>query len=158
MSPDELSQSEIDSLLSESDGEQEGTVDKSGDGAEAPPAADTKSGGEGGGSRPASVDMPAFDSPSGGAQSKPVKNIEDMLQDVELDVKIELGRSIMTVEDIIRLQSGSVVELNKLAGDPVDVLVNEQLVAKGEVLVLNDAFCIRITEIVSPKEKLSRQM
>lgn len=158
MSPDELSQSEIDSLLSESDEEQDGTVDNRGEGQEASPAGGEATGAEKGGSKPSSVDMPSFPSSSGKAQGEPVKNIEDMLQDVELDVKIELGRSIMTVEDIIRLQSGSVVELNKLAGDPVDVLVNEQLVAKGEILVLNDAFCIRITEIVSPKEKMSRQM
>ncbi len=73
----------------------------------------------------------------------------DMLNDVDLNVKIELGRAEMTVDDILKLNSGSVIELNKLAGDPVDVLVNEQLVARGEVLVINDNFCVRINEIVS---------
>jgi len=72
----------------------------------------------------------------------------ELLNDVELNVKIELGRSEMTVNEILRLSSGSVVELDKLAGDPVDVLVNEQLVARGEVLVVNDSFCVRINEIV----------
>jgi len=73
----------------------------------------------------------------------------DLLRDVELNVKIELGRSRMLVEDVLKLAEGSVVELDKLAGDPVDVFVNERLVARGEVLVLNDNFCVRVNEIIS---------
>jgi flagellar motor switch protein FliN/FliY len=72
----------------------------------------------------------------------------DLLRDVELNVKIELGRSRMLVEDVLKLSEGSVVELDKLAGDPVDVFVNDRLVARGEVLVLNDNFCVRVNEIV----------
>ena len=77
----------------------------------------------------------------------------DLLGDVELDVTIELGRTRMLVEDVLRLRSGSVIELDKLAGDPVDVCVNGRLVARGEVLVLNDNFCIRISEIVADLEE-----
>jgi flagellar motor switch protein FliN/FliY len=73
----------------------------------------------------------------------------DLLRDVELNVKIELGRARMLVEDVLKLSEGSVVELDKLAGDPVDVFVNERLVARGEVLVLNDNFCVRVNEIVA---------
>lgn len=73
----------------------------------------------------------------------------DLLRDVELNVKIELGRSRMVVEDVLKLGEGSVVELDKLAGDPVDVFVNDRLVARGEVLVLNDNFCVRVNEIVA---------
>jgi len=73
----------------------------------------------------------------------------DLLRDVELTVKIELGRSRMLVEDVLKLAEGSVVELDKLAGDPVDVFANERLVARGEVLVLNDNFCVRVNEIVA---------
>jgi flagellar motor switch protein FliN/FliY len=73
----------------------------------------------------------------------------DLLADVNLNVKIELGRTRMLVEDVLRLGEGSVVELDKLAGDPVDVYVNDRPVARGEVLVLNDNFCIRINEIIS---------
>lgn len=73
----------------------------------------------------------------------------DLLHDVDLHVKIELGRTHMLVEDVLRLTEGSVVELDKLAGDPVDVYVNDRLVARGEVLVLNDNFCVRVNEIVS---------
>lgn len=73
-----------------------------------------------------------------------------LLDDVELEVSIELGRTQMYIEDVLRLGVGSVVELDKLAGDPVDVLVNGRLVARGEVLVLNDCLCVRVSEIVNP--------
>jgi flagellar motor switch protein FliN/FliY len=72
----------------------------------------------------------------------------NLLADVQLDVRIELGRTRMLVEDVLRLNSGAVVELDRLAGDPLDVYVNDRLVARGEVLVLNDNFCIRVNEIV----------
>ena len=81
-------------------------------------------------------------------QEAQVSSIE-LLRDVELNVKIELGRARMLVEDVLRLAEGSVVELDKLAGDPVDVFVNDRLVARGEVLVLNDNFCVRVNEIVA---------
>jgi flagellar motor switch protein FliN/FliY len=77
----------------------------------------------------------------------------DLLKDVDLNVKIELGRTKMLIEDVLRLAEGSVVELDKLAGDPVDVYVNDQLVARGEVLVLNDNFCVRVNEIVTTAEE-----
>ena len=73
----------------------------------------------------------------------------DLLNDVGLRVKIELGRTRMYVEDVLKLAEGSVVELDKLAGDPVDVFANERLIARGEVLVLNDTFCVRVSEIMS---------
>jgi len=72
----------------------------------------------------------------------------DLLRDVQLNVKIELGRSRMLVDDVLKLGPGCVVELDKLAGDPVDVFVNDRLAARGEVLVLNDNFCVRINDIV----------
>lgn len=75
----------------------------------------------------------------------------DLLGDVMLHVKIELGRTRMLVEDVLQLNPGSVVELDKLAGDPVDIFVNDRPVARGEVLVLNDNFCVRINEILSPQ-------
>ncbi|MGE0481208.1 MAG: flagellar motor switch protein FliN [Phycisphaerae bacterium] len=78
----------------------------------------------------------------------------ELLDDVELHVKVELGRAAMLIEDVLRLGTGSVVELDKLAGDPVDVYVNDRLVARGEVLVLNDSFCVRINDILSPAPEL----
>lgn len=78
------------------------------------------------------------------------KETLDLLSDVQLHVRIELGRTRMYVEDVLHLGDGAVVELDKLAGDPVDVFVNDRHVARGEVLVLNDNFCVRISEILDP--------
>lgn len=72
------------------------------------------------------------------------------LHDVEFDLHIELGRTEMLVEEVLSLQEGSVVPLDKLAGDPVDIIANGRLVARGEVLVLNDNFCVRVAEILAP--------
>lgn len=92
------------------------------------------------------VEMPEF---AQGLVDGADESIE-LLSDVKLNVRIELGRTRMLVEDILKLGSGAVVELDKLAGDPVDVFVNDRHVAKGEVLVLNDNFCVRVSEIISP--------
>jgi flagellar motor switch protein FliN/FliY len=75
----------------------------------------------------------------------------DAIQDVELDMRIELGRAELLIEEVLKLVEGSVVPLNKLAGDPVDILVNGRLIARGEVLVLNDNFCVRVAEILTPE-------
>ena len=72
----------------------------------------------------------------------------DLVRDVELDLKIELGRTNMYLEDVLKLRKGSVVPLDKLAGDPVDIYVNGRLIARGEVLVLNDNFCVRVAELI----------
>ena len=72
----------------------------------------------------------------------------DLLGEVEMDLRIELGRTQMRLEEVLQLRGGSVVALDKLAGDPVAVFVNGRLIARGEVLVMNDNFCIRVTELV----------
>ena len=84
-----------------------------------------------------------------GTSSEQIGDLE-ALNEVELDLRIELGRTQLLIEEVLKLREGSVVPLDKLAGDPVDILVNGRLVARGEVLVLNDNFCVRIAEIVSP--------
>lgn len=88
---------------------------------------------------------------SGGVVSGPSTLPIDALDDVELDLRIELGRTELLIEDVVKLGEGSIVQLDKLAGDPVDVLVNGRLIARGEVLVLNDNFCIRVVEIMAPE-------
>lgn len=85
----------------------------------------------------------------GGAQPNTETATFDLVSDVELDLKIELGRTEMFLEDVLKLRQGSVIPLDKLAGDPVDVYVNGRLVARGEVLVLNDNFCVRVAELVA---------
>ncbi len=98
-------------------------------------------------------DVPDFGAADGAALPTGL----EMLGDVDLHVMVELGRTEMVVEDVLKLASGSVVELDKLAGDPVDVYVNQRLVARGEVLVLNDNFCIRISEIVANLQEEAQQ-
>ncbi len=83
-----------------------------------------------------------------GEERPPEKCSIELLRDVDLDLKIELGRTHMVLEEVLKLRQGSVVTLDKLAGDPVDLFVNGRLVAKGEILVLNDNFCVRIAELM----------
>ena len=88
---------------------------------------------------------------AGSAPSAEKATIE-LLRDVELDLKIELGRTNMYLEDVLKLRKGSVVALDKLAGDPVEVYVNGRLIARGEVLVLNDNFCVRVAELLAGED------
>lgn len=81
----------------------------------------------------------------------------DMLMDVMLQVSVELGRAHMTLRQVLDLQQGSVVELDRQAGDVVDVFINDRLVAHGEVVVVDDKFGVRITELLTPKEPLGDQ-
>ena len=75
----------------------------------------------------------------------------DLLMNVALGVSAELGRCTMRVSDVIKLGKGSVVELDRLAGGPIDVLVNNRLVARGEIVAVDDRFGVRITEVVARK-------
>jgi flagellar motor switch protein FliN/FliY len=79
----------------------------------------------------------------------------DLLRDVQLDLKIELGRTHMQLEEVLQLKTGAVVTLDKLVGDPVDVYVNGRLIARGEVLVMNDNFCVRVAELVAGETALA---
>lgn len=90
--------------------------------------------------------------PSPGTQSSP--NI-DLLMDVPLDVTVELGRTRMLVKDVLEITEGSIIELNKLAGEPVEFYVNGKLISKGEVVVIDENFGVRITEIISPVERIT---
>ena len=84
-----------------------------------------------------------------GASASDERSTLELIRDVELDLKIELGRTHMPLEEVLRLRKGSVVPLEKLAGDPVDIFVNGRLIARGEVLVMNDNFCVRVAELVA---------
>lgn len=80
-------------------------------------------------------------------QSSAESNLE-LLQDIPLTVTVEIGRARMLVKDVLRLSVGAVIELDKLAGEPVDILVNGKVIARGEVIAVNENYGIRITEIV----------
>ena len=80
----------------------------------------------------------------------------DLLLDVPLDIAVELGRARMSIQDLLALGPGSVIELDKVAGEALDILVNDRLVARGEAVVVNDKFGVRITDIVSQSERIAR--
>lgn len=82
-----------------------------------------------------------------------VQNL-DFILDIPLNVSVELGRSKVVIKDLLQLGQGSVMELDKLAGEPLEVLVNGKLVARGEVVVVNEKFGIRLTDIISPLERI----
>lgn len=80
----------------------------------------------------------------------------DFLLDIPLDISVELGRTSMFINDLLQLGQGSVIELNKLAGEPLEILVNQRLIARGEAVVVNEKFGVRITDIVSPIERVKQ--
>jgi flagellar motor switch protein FliN/FliY len=91
----------------------------------------------------------------GSAVDDKIKKL-DLILDIPLRVSVELGRTRMLVNDLLQLGQGSVIELNKLAGEPLEVLVNDKLVARGEVVVVNEKFGIRLTDIISPIERIEK--
>ena len=88
------------------------------------------------------------DTPSGEKKSL------DLILDIPLTVTVELGRNKMLINDLLQLGQGSVIELKKLVGEPLEVLVNQKLVARGETVVVNEKFGVRLTDIVSPMERV----
>ncbi len=88
--------------------------------------------------------------PTAGGETKSL----DLILDIPLTVAVELGRSKMLINDLLQLGQGSVIELTKLVGEPLEVLVNQKLVARGEVVVVNEKFGVRLTDIVSPMERV----
>ena len=85
-----------------------------------------------------------------------VHNDIDMILDIPVQLTVELGRTKIAIRNLLRLAQGSVVELEGLAGEPMDVLVNGCLIAQGEVVVVNDKFGIRMTDIITPAERIRR--
>lgn len=80
----------------------------------------------------------------------------DLILDIPLKVTVELGRTKMPVSDLLNLTQGSVIELMKLAGEPMEVLVNDKLIARGEAVVVNEKFGVRLTDIISPSERIEQ--
>ena len=80
----------------------------------------------------------------------------DFILDIPLTLTAELGRNRMLISELLQLGQGSVIELSKLAGEPMDIFVNQRLIARGEVVVINEKFGIRLTDIVSPTERINR--
>lgn len=91
----------------------------------------------------------------GGAGGPKDKNLQ-LILDIPLRVTVELGRTKMPVSELLNLTQGSVIELAKLAGEPMEVYVNEKLIARGEAVVVNEKFGVRLTDIISPTERIEQ--
>jgi flagellar motor switch protein FliN/FliY len=89
------------------------------------------------------------------AKGKGHQNLE-LLLDIPLEITAELGRAKMIINDLLQLGQGSVIELNKLAGEPLEIMVNQKLIARGEVVVVNEKFGIRLTDVISPLERIKQ--
>ncbi|PLX84487.1 MAG: flagellar motor switch protein FliN [Desulfuromonas sp.] len=86
-------------------------------------------------------------------EQKEAQNIEFLL-DIPLQVSVEAGRTRILVKDLLQMQEGHVIELDKLAGEPLDLYVNSRLIARGEAVLINEKFGIRLTDVVSPSERI----
>lgn len=98
---------------------------------------------------------PVFETLSAGSANHAPSDI-DLILDIPVQLTVELGRTRISIKNILQLAQGSVVELDGLAGEPMDVLVNGCLIAQGEVVVVNDKFGIRLTDIITPSERIRR--
>ena len=107
-------------------------------------------------SRDNSTVRPAEFSPLGFSNESNTRNGVDLIMDVQLQVAVELGRATKRVRDVLALGPGSVVELDKHAGEPVEIVVNNKIIARGEVVVIDENFGVRITEIINANERESR--
>lgn len=101
------------------------------------------------------AEKPSFEELQGSRSSGHSTEL-DFILDIPLEVTVEMGRTRMLINDLLQLGQGSVIELNRLAGEPLDILVNNKLVARGEVVVVGEKFGIRLTDIVSPLERVKR--
>ena len=90
-----------------------------------------------------------------GTQNEPIREL-DFIRDIPVQLTVELGRTKITIKNLLQLAQGSVVELDGSAGDLMDILVNGYIVAKGEVVVVNDKFGVRLTEIITPLERIRK--
>lgn len=100
------------------------------------------------------VDFEEFDKPSGGgAEGNPDL---DIILDIPVSISMEVGSTPITIRNLLQLNQGSVIELDRLAGEPLDVLVNGTLIAHGEVVVVNEKFGIRMTDVISPSERIKK--
>lgn len=155
---DALTQEQLDALLSAAGEEEDAPA------AEAWPSATedvtpepvVSPAGLGGGASPSPagvVDLPSFDPPAGVASGGPVIGGLGRVRDIPLEVTVELGRTRLLIRDILDLGAGSIIELDKIAGEPVDLYANGLLVARGEVVVIDDNFGVRVTEIITAADR-----
>jgi flagellar motor switch protein FliN len=137
-----MSDADLDNLAAQLAEEADATAKADGDGGADGGEGASGGGGDGGGSTP---EMDA----------KKDRNL-NLILDIPLRVTVELGRTKMPVNELLNLGQGSVIELSKLAGEPMEVLVNDKLIARGEAVVVNEKFGVRLTDIISTKERVEQ--
>lgn len=106
------------------------------------------------------VDLEEFDDPAASGAA-PITSVDgrpdlDVILDIPVSISMEVGRTAITIRNLLQLNQGSVIELDRLAGEPLDVLVNGTLIAHGEVVVVNEKFGIRMTDVISPSERIKK--
>lgn len=111
--------------------------------------------GDEGGSSSGGADSSGAPSPAGGSSLKDGDLDINFLLDVNLSIMVEVGRTHMLIEDLLRLEESSIVELNSMVGQPLNIRANEKLVARGEIVVINEKFAVRITDIISPDDRFA---
>ncbi len=102
------------------------------------------------------VELDEFDAPGASAGGGAGQPDLDVILDIPVSISMEVGRTSITIRNLLQLNQGSVIELDRLAGEPLDVLVNGTLIAHGEVVVVNEKFGIRMTDVISPSERIKR--
>lgn len=103
-----------------------------------------------------SGDKPAAVKAAGKTEQKGNDRNLQLILDIPLKLSVELGRTKMPVSELLNLTQGSVIELNKLAGEPMEVMVNDKLIARGEAVVVNEKFGVRLTDVISPAERVEQ--
>jgi flagellar motor switch protein FliN/FliY len=111
--------------------------------------------GDEGGSSSGGADSSGAPSPTGGSSLKDGDLDINFLLDVNLSIMVEVGRTHMMIEDLLRLEESSIVELDSMVGQPLNIRANEKLVARGEIVVINEKFAVRITDIISPDDRFA---
>ncbi|MDL2259610.1 flagellar motor switch protein FliN [Deltaproteobacteria bacterium OttesenSCG-928-K17] len=137
-----ISQNDLDKLMSDDDGLEQDWGD--------PGPAMSAAGDDDLDSLAGQFGPPSGGTTAGDSASRPL----DFILDIPLEISVELGRARMVINDLLQLGQGSVIELSKLAGEPLEIFVNGKLVARGEVVVVNEKFGVRVTDIVSPMERV----
>ncbi len=108
---------------------------------------------EGGGSPAQQIELDDFTNEGKSVAGRPDL---DVILDIPVTISMEVGRTSITIRNLLQLNQGSVIELDRLAGEPLDVLVNGTLIAHGEVVVVNEKFGIRMTDVISPSERIKK--
>lgn len=155
LSEDEKLAAEWEAAMEESGDQEEGSEDRADEWAEAMSEAETSEAGSSGGKSVRSAPMEEFDESPVVRGDLTAPDL-DVILDIPVTISMEVGNTQIPIRNLLQLNQGSVIELDRLAGEPLDVLVNGTLIAHGEVVMVNEKFGIRLTDVISPGERIKR--